>query len=110
MGDSKHELDIINMYYLKGICQITPLPSQNAHLSTTATFFFTGGHFECSCVQPLYKEGVIAVIKMAREIQIVLFMFISHCKFHYTRKSCCRKVRSVWKDYYWRGRTACFWL
>ena len=27
-------------------------------------------------MQPLYKEGVIAVIKMAREIQIVLFMFI----------------------------------
>ena len=76
MGGSKHELDIINMYCLKGICQITPLPSQNAHLSTTVTFFFTGGHFECSCVQPLYKEGVIAVIKMAREIQIVLFMFI----------------------------------
>ena len=36
----------------------------------------TGGHFACACVQPLYKEGVIAVIKMAREIQIVLFMFI----------------------------------
>ena len=30
----------------------------------------------CASVQPLYKEGVIAVIKMAREIQIVLFMFI----------------------------------
>ena len=27
-------------------------------------------------MQPLYKGGVIAVIKMAREIQIVLFMFI----------------------------------
>ena len=41
MGDSKHELGIINMlYYVKGICQITPLPSQNAHLSTTATFVF----------------------------------------------------------------------
>lgn len=40
------------------------------------TSISTGGHFACACVQPLYKEGVIAVIKMAREIQIVLFMFI----------------------------------
>ena len=43
----------------------------------------------CVCVQPLYKEDVIAIIKKAREIQISLLMFILvsfSIKFHSTRK------------------------
>ena len=36
----------------------------------------TGGHSTCACVEPLLQEGVIAVMKMPREIQIILFMLI----------------------------------
>ena len=52
-------------------------PLHNGHFLLSPMWpLLTEGHFACACVQPLYKEGVIAVIKMAREIQIVLFMFI----------------------------------
>ena len=46
MKYSKHEISTINMLYsLRKICQITPLPPRNGHLSTTATFFCPqGGH------------------------------------------------------------------
>ena len=39
MGYSQHEFSTINMLYsLKKIVPNTPLPPQNGHLSTTATF------------------------------------------------------------------------
>ena len=37
LGNSKHELRT------KNICQITPLPSHNYHVSTTVTFYCPQG-------------------------------------------------------------------